>query len=54
MDSFDAKVALENAKISLKKLTDIDSLDLLKRRKFFKKNLMTLVGTKHHLLLQKV
>lgn len=30
VDSRDAKIALENAKISLRKLTEVDSLDLLK------------------------
>ncbi len=38
VDSFDAKVALENAKISLKKLTDIDSLDLLKEENSLKES----------------
>jgi len=38
VDSFDAKMSLENARISLKKLTDVDSLDLLKEENSLKES----------------
>lgn len=38
VDSFDARMALENAKISLQKLTDVDSLDLLKEENSLKES----------------
>ncbi len=38
VDSFDAKMALENAKISLEKLVKVDSLDLLKEENSLKES----------------